>query len=105
MAERMIDLNRFIPNANVPHRGTHISESRQDTILWECEQDFEITDVQPSNPFHRQFPARASWSPQEQVFKVNSGPPRQGTRGQYHTIFRTLGAAAGGGDPDIIIDP
>ena len=103
MAERVIDLNRHIPN-EVPHLPTYISESRQDTVSWECEEEFEITDITPRNPFFRDFPALATLSASDHRYRLNSGPTKPNSKGtHYHSHFRTTGRPAAG-DPDIIVD-
>ena len=108
MAEKVIDLNRHIP-VEKPHLPTHISESGLDSVVWECDQDFEITHITPRNPFFRNFPVRATQSLIDLVFRVNSGAAKAGTKGtvNYHSHFRVVRAGAqqaAGGDPDIIID-
>ena len=101
MPEKVMDLNRFIPP---DHKATHVSKGGGDSVTWQCDQDFTVTALTPSNPFSRPTPIRAVPDRVDGIYRANSGPvENNAATGTYHTEFQLV-APAGLGDPDIIVD-
>jgi hypothetical protein len=130
MANYVMDLNKFILQPNVPHQPIHIKLANADTITFQCDDPFEITDIVDDsaampkprkNPFHRPLPPNPanpngvfkSKDGSGDIHRANTGPAKQGTGGgqRYKTHFRVFGLSSPPFphptmdiDPDFIVD-
>ena len=109
MAEKVMDLNRFVANPNAPHKPVRISIKDADTITFLCDDAFQVKEVglkanpsQRKNPFHRQVLPFVSTEGSDNLHRASSGPPMDGTMGHYKITFVSGGKTI---DPDFIVDP
>ena len=109
MAEKVMDLNRFIPT--VPnHKPIHISIKEADTITFTCDDPFSVTDIKTAsgtrtNPFHRTTLPFGSAAGSDQIHRTSSGPAQTGKQGRYKITFQaTVGGVLTTIDPDFIVE-
>ena len=113
----IIDLDPYIghvPGTPLPADPPpkHVSVKNQDTVTWECSQDFVVLNVhpqpadptKPDNPFYRQLPFNGTRKNVNEKFRANSGPPVPGAVVQlYKSVFHILGDPAPI-DPHFIVE-
>ena len=85
------------------HPHPHVSMKNQDSLTWFMDEAFSVTDIQPSNPFHRPLSTLVANAPGDDgSFRVNSGPAA-GPPGHYKAKFQVT-ASGQIIDPDFNVD-
>jgi hypothetical protein len=112
MAEKVMDLNRFVPNGgNIPHKPIHVSIDDGDTLTFLCDDPFDITNIRrhpngpAENPFCRPTPFSSTHG-SDDLHRTNSGPPMPDRRTRHYKVSATVHTANGDRpiDPDFIVD-
>jgi hypothetical protein len=113
MAEKVMDLNRFVDNGgNAPHKPIHVKIDDADTLTFLCDDPFEITEIKrhpngPSeNPFHRSTLPFGSTRGSDDLHRTNSGSPKPDTRTRRYKVSAVVYTPNGSKpiDPDFIVD-
>ncbi len=114
MAEKVMDLNRFVPNGgNIPHKPIHVSIDDGDTLTFLCDDPFDITSIRrhpngpAENPFFRSTLPFSSTKGSDDLHRTNAGPPQPDRRTRRYKVSAIVHPATGGDkpiDPDFIVD-
>ena len=109
MAEKIMDLNRFVLDPNAPHKPIRISIKDADTITFMCDDSFYVKEIglkaspaQRKNPFHRQNLPFNSTAGSDDLHRTSSGPAMDAAMGHYKITFVSGKQTI---DPDFIVDP
>ena len=112
MAEKVMDLNRFVDNGGkIPHKAIHVKLDEADTLTYLCDDPFEITDIKrhpngpAENPFHPPLPF-SSAKGSDDLHRTNSGSPKPDRRTRRYKVSAVVHTAHGDKliDPDFIVD-
>ncbi len=113
MAEKVMDLNPFVIDPNMPHEPLLIKSQDADTITFLCDDPFAITAIHvdspaqsqtgkvKKNPFHREALPFHSNAGSDRKHRTNSGPAKPNMKGHYKITFTVNGREI---DPDFIVD-
>ena len=61
--------NQHEHDPNHPH--PHVSIKRQDSLTWFMDEAFSVTNIQPSNPFHRPLPTMVADEMGEEIGRAH----------------------------------
>ena len=113
MAEKVMDLNRFVDNGGkIPHKPIHLKLDDADTLTFLCDDPFDITKIErhPSgpqeNPFFRETLPFTGSKGSDDLYRTNGGSPKSDRRTRRYKVSAVVHTASGdkGIDPDFIVD-
>ena len=113
MAEKVMDLNRFVDNGGkIPHKPIHLKLDDADTLTFLCDDPFDITSINrdpkggPENPFFRETLPFNSSKGSDDLYRTSAGSAKSDRRTRRYKVSAVVHTANGDKaiDPDFIVD-